>query len=1640
MPCHSCWPWTRKSRSKQSAQSSAPKPHVAPESSCGNPESSPEEPPVGSSTPKPHVSAEKNDIERAVSPENAQENPSSDLSSPPVNASFIATQQDHRRNALPKTILTDKERANRAESVKDTSINKGLWANARKKVDPERLCQLEGFIQDGHSDDLQDAAIAKLKAIQESRLKIQIGEGKPQGVRDGVIKVVQTVLGYSSLISAAVAAESHASLAWGSIAALLPILSAALSHTDNALNDLNGISSLLVRFRVIEVVYDLSEHPEERFRASDHDRDLHAQLREQTIDIYARILEYQTDLLHHYSLNQFRRMVKDIAVASQGKASFSEIQSLEADASKTLDTLDSGAIAGLDSQLSSLRQSVDEILDRLKEVQSDVLEFAKREHIEKLPQAVCAAFNEGLNGEIPPSCHKDTRKAILGMVRDWGEGKDDGSRCVFWLNGMAGTGKSTIARTVAGQFHEQGYLGASFFFSRVQEDRAKVEMFFSTLARGLAQRIPGFDACLYQSLPAYDKMQQRSLKDQWECLILKPLRTLESTSLVPVRVVLVIDALDECKGTRAVPDIISLFLEAKVLKRIQLMIFVTSRNEKHILESFEERSDVKRLSLEEGVGATHTEQDISTYVRSELEKIRKGWPEEKQIQELLQWSGKLFIAANTACRFLRGNFPDRRLSEFLSAKMITGKGTDNLDQMYRRLLEIVAVGDDGDVFVELFPRAVGVILASKQPLSLSDMENFLGIDSEEMKFILNSLNSVLIVPQDRNAAVQLFHLSFRDFLLDKRRCQDERFFIDESKAHRRSFEYCLKHIGSQLKKDMCQLQEPGTLFSDIDKDMITQHISPIVRYGCQYWASHLVDAVVSPWGTGETHMALEFLKEHLLHWVETLALIGRIDDAVTGIAILKSLALDLKHQGFADFVDDAHSFILYHRSIIEKAPLQVYYMATVFTPTESLIRRRFSRDYPAWLLRPPTMESQWGREEQVLELDNRPLEFVISPDGSLVAICTTKTITVWFTTTGKLFHTFDTELELAAAPLPGQTSVECLIFSRDGTELAAVLFTRGLHSRHIRAWSLTTGKASTALTEKLSSILSLTELNNWSFQPGHDTRQQKDRGLPTERKEDTQINFKGVSVSADGTIMSLSQGRVLHIGNTDTRQISHTLTFGLKIGEVSLSATRAAIRFSDGNATVWDMVKDHEIDIGVLQRGFIDCLALSHNGAKLAYAIETYLEIWDLDSKQVDHSINHTMDIKHLALFPRGHRLISGSSVPNALLWNLRRLEASVAPLSLSGNRLLLSMDGTRIMVFGEKFTVSLSVLQIWDFMKEGYVFQVRDKGTISVLDSRTLLIPSVSDVGEVDDEGEGHLQAWGVMGDQGDLVTQGRIVPTNARDWVGLAISPSGTKIAIMKPSGSLEFWGYCEASQRWDLQGSGDQGRCDERWYMHHIHIQFSSDETRVLLHSYSLCDCDLAVWSVGNRHCEYRVNNFYTRVCFATLAHNPTMVAIGWEAGKVEIRSSMTGKEIGAIWGHELRQGGQRSFGEPIRIAFSPQDTRVAVGWNEWKVTVHEIATGTTEWVWEGPPSLVNILTFSPNDMWSEKPFYTVDSAGHWILHDSKKIMALPQRFLKYSSRPSPLDYGYIWQDCRGNTIAFYTKSDRFATFMFDGAPSF
>ena len=86
-----------------------------------------------------------------------------------------------------------------------------------------------------------------------------------------------------------------------------------------------------------------------------------------------------------------------------------------------------------------------------------------------------------------PKCLEGTRVELLQKIREWAKSSD--SPNIFLLTGALGAGKSTVARTIAEEFEEQGKLGCYIYFERGKADSSVItSTVIQTIAYNLARK------------------------------------------------------------------------------------------------------------------------------------------------------------------------------------------------------------------------------------------------------------------------------------------------------------------------------------------------------------------------------------------------------------------------------------------------------------------------------------------------------------------------------------------------------------------------------------------------------------------------------------------------------------------------------------------------------------------------------------------------------------------------------------------------------------------------------------------------------------------------------------------------------------------------------------------------------------------------------------------------------------------------------------------------------------------------------------------------------------------------------------------------------------------------------------------------
>ena len=482
-------------------------------------------------------------------------------------------------------------------------------------------------------------------------------------------------------------------------------------------------------------------------------------------------------------------------------------------------------------------------------------------------------------------CLKGTREGVLKDINHWFE--NEGNQRVFWLNGLAGTGKSTIAQSFAETTSENGKLGASFFCSRDFEDRSNLQKIFPTLAFQLAFQYPHFQQMLLDVVKEGPHVGHESLCSQMEKLLVGPLKTTQTTTLI------IIDALDECKDKEPASAILSI-LSRYVDQLPTVKFFITGRPEPRIRYGFrlETLAPITQALRLHEVKAGAVDSDIELFFRTELTSLVKnrsdpdlteGWPSPPDIKVLCKKAAGFFIYASTAVKFvvLEADSPVERLSLITSHPESTvEEGRSGVDQLYTQILQQafsgVHPGNSKQYFQ--FRTVVGAVLLLFNPLSIKDLSDLLGYSSQYIQNTTRFLHSLLLVPGSIEEPIQIFHKSFPDFLMDPNRCEDERFVVKPAGCHMGILLVCLKLMEKKLRRNICNLGDYAVLseakaLSTYKKD----HIGGGLEYACKFWTKHLLEITNSNPHAEKVLKAIEkFFRVHLLHWIEVLAITGNL--------------------------------------------------------------------------------------------------------------------------------------------------------------------------------------------------------------------------------------------------------------------------------------------------------------------------------------------------------------------------------------------------------------------------------------------------------------------------------------------------------------------------------------------------------------------------------------------------------------------------------------------------------------------------------------------------------------------------------------------------------------------------------------------
>lgn len=493
-------------------------------------------------------------------------------------------------------------------------------------------------------------------------------------------------------------------------------------------------------------------------------------------------------------------------------------------------------------------------------------------------------------------CTPGTRVALLERVIQWiksgdipqGSGSGDSSEArVFWLHGMAGTGKSTVANTVADMVKKSLRVPLSCFFCRQGDpELSEPKRILPTLASRFAQRHPTYLDAILRVLQSDQDLDviNGTLDEQFKLLFEN---SLESTADPLQPHVVVVDALDETGSNATSRREIARRLLALAQLAPWIRIFVTSRKNEEINAVLGNNAGCLSADIHK---ESQKEEDIRRYVTARFADLRRS-PSEDIVREIVARADGLFIWCSTVFKtFEHSTNPERDLKKFLQSSSSNSK-LSPLYQLYDHVLQSAA---PVEADAELLRFLLGAIFvtAGNRPLSaLWALIRHDGRFADEdeagtsVNTLISRLHAVLYEEQDSNRAIRAYHQSFLDFIqykLEDHNSDWKAQLVDLPAVHLVLATSCLGVMRAELKFNICGIESPMPNRDVPDfEHRVSTRISPQLRYACLFLGDHLSRCPPPYWELIRPSLSDFINGTEFIWWLEVLSAVDGVGRAAT---------------------------------------------------------------------------------------------------------------------------------------------------------------------------------------------------------------------------------------------------------------------------------------------------------------------------------------------------------------------------------------------------------------------------------------------------------------------------------------------------------------------------------------------------------------------------------------------------------------------------------------------------------------------------------------------------------------------------------------------------------------------------------------
>ncbi|KAG9310836.1 hypothetical protein JVU11DRAFT_8689 [Chiua virens] len=931
----------------------------------------------------------------------------------------------------------------------------------------------------------------------------------------------------------------------------------------------------------------------------------------------------------------------------------------------------------------------------------NVMEFITESmDLKDIPYALSARYVQ------EKRCLPGTREGIIQEICDILNNPDETAPRLCLLTGVAGSGKSAVAHSIAQLYDEQERLGSSYCFLRSDVAKRNPQNLFSTIACDLSEKDPQYRSELYRVVENNRSLRNSaSVSEQVKRFIIEPSKRLHAIGPL----IVVVDALDESGDQSNRRDLLRAFSEHIADFPANLRFLITTRAESDILASLPPGPLIIHKQMSD-IPQHIVDGDIQKFVRHSLRyhsELETAWPNEEWCRLLVYHSQRLFQWASTACKFIDGEGAiglgiHERLEVLLQSN--NGAGVHPLDELYRTILSQLFTLPQAR---HKFRDVMALVLALNEPLSLASLSSLFDGDSS-IRDIIKPLGSLLDGVLNDQKPIRPLHTSFRDFLLDDAR--SSLFHVDLLPHHSlrigRATLICMQQM---LKFNLCDLKDSRLCNAAVPNltPQVTKAIPTHLAYSCQYWMAHMCHVDCTPELLDDV---TTFFKNHFPFWLEAISLLSLLSPVSYILGALKTCrTLNQWAQGheIANLATEAVQFIQLFSPILRDSAPHLYLSAMPQTPSSSPLCQLWADHLQNYLSVPLGRPVNWPAEIHVLQghTDN-VLCVAYAPDGShIVSGSQDYTIRIWDPITGQCVGG---PFQLHTAP------VVSVAYSPDSK-----YFVSGSRDGTIKTWDTTTGQCLghpfLGHTQAISTVAYSPDgsciasgsgdrtIRIWNANTGISA------GAPFEGHNDT---VSSLAYSSGGSqIVSGSHDTTVRVWSTKTGQCvagpfkGHTSW--IYSVAYSPSGCYVASASRDNNIHVWDLLTGEKVGNPFQEyTDWIFSIAYSPDGNHIASgSSDGTIMIWNASTGKcvAGPFQGHTSPVASITYSPDGNCIISGSWDNTVRIWNPNTGQQTASILQGHQNKITsisYSPDGNNIVSasfdkpFGFGMHILASVLQ----------------------------------------------------------------------------------------------------------------------------------------------------------------------------------------------------------------------------------------------------------------------------------------------------------------------------------------------------------